>query len=198
MVAAHLREVEPNLDVELREASVEEQLDSLRRRAVDVALFHLDPDVEIDTGGIAMVTLTEAPRYVATPRGHPLADAGAVQLADLAGEVWVMPVGAGERSVQESNVIAACRRHGFTPRISQRANSIETMLGLVAAGFGVAPTPWAVALRPPPSVHLLRLVDDHHRVVVAHLADGDAAEATEQFIRAAAVVVEELLTRLTS
>ena len=34
--------------------------------------------------------------------------------------------------------------------------------------------------------------------MVAQLAAGDAAEATEQFIRAAAVVVEELLARLTS
>src|SRR5262245_16282991 len=52
MVAAYLREVEPDLVVELREASVEEQLDALRQRSVDVGMFHLDPDVDIDAPGV--------------------------------------------------------------------------------------------------------------------------------------------------
>ena len=107
-----------------------------------------------------------------------------------------MPVGASERSVQEANFVAACRRHGFEPRISRRANSIETMLGLVASGFGVAPAPWSVALRPPLSVHLARLADDHHRVVAAH-PDGTAATPNVvRFVAAARAVVAALLADL--
>ena len=107
-----------------------------------------------------------------------------------------MPVGASERSVQEANFIASCRRHGFEPRIGQRANSIETMLGLVASGFGVAPAPWSVALRPPPSVHLARVADDYHRVVVAHLEGTAATPVVERFVAAAGAVVAALLADL--
>src|SRR5262249_45354896 len=42
------------------------------------------------------------------------------------------------------------------------------LLRSVASGFGVAPAPWSVALRPPPSVHLVRVADDYHHVVVAY------------------------------
>jgi DNA-binding transcriptional LysR family regulator len=196
MVAAQLRETEPDLVVELREASVEEQLEALRQRVADVGVFHLDPDVELDAPGITTTTLATAPRYVALPRSHVFAASPTLSLDQLAGDVWVIPVGASERSVQEANFMAACRRHGFEPRISQRANSIETMLGLVASGFGVAPAPWSVALRPPPSVHLARVADDHHRVVVAH-PDGTAATPiVVRFVAAASAVVAALLADL--
>ena len=146
--------------------------------------------------GISTTTLAAAPRYVALPRGHVFAASRTLSLDQLAGDVWVMPVGASERSVQEANFVAACRRHGFEPRIGQRANSIETMLGLVASGFGVAPAPWSVALRPPPSVHLARVADDHHRVVVAHLDGTAATPVVVRFVAAAGAVVAALLADL--
>jgi DNA-binding transcriptional LysR family regulator len=197
MVAAQLRETDPDLVVELREASIEEQLAALRQRVADVGVFHLDPDVDLDAPGISTTTLAAAPRYVALPRGHVFATSRTLSLDQLAGDVWVIPVGASERSVQEANVVAACRRHGFEPRIGQRANSIETMLGLVASGFGVAPAPWSVALRPPPlAVHLVRVADDHHRVVVAHLDGTAATPVLERFVAAAGAVVATLLAGL--
>jgi DNA-binding transcriptional LysR family regulator len=196
MVAAQLRETDPDLVVELREASVEEQLAALRQRVADVGVFHLDPDVHLDAPGISTTTLAAAPRYVALRWDHVFATSRTLPLEELAGEVWVMPVGAPEGSVQEANFVASCRRHGFEPRIGQRANSIETMLGLVASGFGVAPAPWSVALRPPLSVRLARVADDHHRVVVAH-PDGTAATPdVERFVAAARAVVAALLTDL--
>ena len=196
VVAAQLREMAPDLVVELREASVEEQLAALRHRVADVGVFHLDPDVDLDAPGISTTTLAVAPRYVALPRGHTFATSRTLSLDQLAGDLWVMPVGASERSVQEANFIASCRRHGFEPRIGQRANSIETMLGLVASGFGVAPAPWSVALRPPPSVHLARVTDDYHRVVVAHLEGAAATPVVERFVAAAGAVVAALLADL--
>jgi DNA-binding transcriptional LysR family regulator len=196
MVAAHLRETQPELLVELREASIEEQLDALRRRSADVGVFNLDPDVELDAAaGVATNVLALAPRFVALPLGHALEASTEVSFADLADDVWVMPAGGSERSVQEANVVAACRRHGFAPRISQRANNIETMLGLVASGFGVAPAPWPVALRPPSSIRLIRMLDDHHRVVLAHRED-TIYPAVDVFVGAATAVVSALLADL--
>jgi DNA-binding transcriptional LysR family regulator len=197
MVAAHLRETEPGLRVELREASIEEQLDALRRRSADVGVFHLDPDVELDAAaGVATRVVGIAPRFVALPLDHVLGSAPQLSLADLAGEPWVMPVGDSDQSVQEANAMAACRRQGFAPRVSQRANSIETMLGLVASGFGVAPAPWSVALHPPSSIHLVRVVDDQHHVVVAHRELEIDAPAVDVFVDAVTAVVGALLADL--
>ena len=195
-VAAHLRGIDPQLTVELREASVEEQLDALRRRTADVAVFHLDPDVELSTVDITTTVLTTAPRFMAVPLGHPLAAATTLPLADFAGEVWIMPVGSIEQSVQEQNVLAACRRRGFQPRVGQRANSIETILGLVASGFGVAPAPWSVALRPPPSVHLARLDDERHLLIVAHRSDAESTDSAASFVAAARLVMENMLAAI--
>jgi DNA-binding transcriptional LysR family regulator len=38
-------------------------------------------------------------------------------------------------------VIAACQSAGFTPRLAQEAIQMQTILGLVAAGLGVAVVP---------------------------------------------------------
>jgi DNA-binding transcriptional LysR family regulator len=195
VVAARLRETVPALHVELREASVEEQLEALHHRAADVGVLHLDPDVELEAPGITTTVLAVVPRFVALPLGHVFATSPTLSLAELAGEVWVMPVGSSEPSVQEANAVAACRRHGFDPRIGQRANSIETMLGLVASGFGVAPAPWSVALRPPSSVHLARIIDEHLCVVVAQ-PDGTSRPAIDRFVAVARSVVGDLLAEL--
>ena len=195
IVAARLRDTDPLLVLELREASIEEQIEAIQRRAGDVGVFHLDPDVELDPTGITTTELVAAPRFVALPRSHALASSGTVSLGDLSGEAWVMPVGSSEHSIQTQNAVAACRRHGFEPRVGQRANSIETMLGLVASGFGVAPAPWPIALRPPQSVSLVRLVDAPMRVVVARRS-GDPASAIDRFVLAATDVVGSLLVDL--
>ena len=91
--------------------------------------------------------------------------------------------------------MAACRRHDFAPRVSQRANSIETMLGLVRSGFGVAPAPWSAALRPPPGVDLVRITPDHHRIVCAHRADSGNTALIEVFIGVMTGVITHLLSQ---
>jgi hypothetical protein len=60
----------------------------------------------------------------------------------------------------------------------------------------VAPAPWSVALRPPPSVHLARVADDHHRVVVAHPDGMAATPIVVRFVAAARAVVAALLVEL--
>ena len=103
-----------------------------------------------------------------------------------------MPVGASDDSLQAASFLASCHRHGFEPDVVQRANSIETMLGLVSSGFGVAPATWPVALRPPPDLALVPVVGDHHHVFLARVSD-DSNPACALFIEAARQVVLTLL-----
>ena len=73
------------------------------------------------------------------PRGHPLADAGTIALADLRGETWVSndyPRAHGHRLV-----VAACSAAGFRPRFSVQAQDHYTAIGFVGAGIGVSVLP---------------------------------------------------------
>ncbi|KAF4410137.1 hypothetical protein GCU69_05450 [Streptomyces lycii] len=51
----------------------------------------------------------------------------------------------------------ACRAAGFTPRVRHQVDDFPAVLGLVAAGQGVALVPQLAAARPPRGVVLLRL-----------------------------------------
>ena len=61
--------------------------------------------------------------------------------------------GTGKPGYQARFFAALCARHGFAPTVAAQANSIETMLGMVSAGLGVAPRrgPCCCARRRPTS-----------------------------------------------
>ena len=138
-IAAALHGAHPGLQLLASEHSVEEQIEGLRSRQLDVGLMYFDASVELADPDIRVTPVASGPHYVAMPAGHPAAAAGSVPLEDLAGEPWILPTGTSTPGYQARFFEALCARHGFTPRIAQRANSIETMLGMVGAGFGLAP-----------------------------------------------------------
>jgi DNA-binding transcriptional LysR family regulator len=196
-IAAAMREVAPDVVLQLSEASIEEQLDGIRSRTVDIGLFHLDPDVAIEDARIVTERIASTPRFVVLPPSHPRFREQSVDLAALAEETWILPVGSATESLQATNFLACCRRHGFEPTVGQQANSIETILGLVASGFGVAQAPWSVALRAPSNLALVRVEDDHYDVVVAYAADATTGTSVRSsFLLATRRVVEELVGQL--
>ena len=103
------------------------------------------------TGG----SLTEDQFVAIVPRGHHLAQAGSVALADLRGETWVsndFPRSHGHRLV-----VAACSAAGFRPRFSVQAQDHYTAIGFVAAGIGVSVLPGLAARSLPATVVRLGL-----------------------------------------
>ena len=85
---------------------------------------------------LATRTLVSEPVCAVLPAGHPLADRAHLDLADLAGENWVLtPRGSWPpwHDKYDRDFAAA----GFAPRVAQRAAGVPTLLGLVAAGVGV-------------------------------------------------------------
>jgi DNA-binding transcriptional LysR family regulator len=74
---------------------------------------------------------------VALPKGHALAQGEVVLLAALANESIVNY----DREVApgvHDDVITLCRSGGFSPNVVQTAGNDQTVIGLVAAGIGVA------------------------------------------------------------
>ena len=94
--------------------------------------------------------LTEDPFVAIVPRGHPLADAGTIALADLRGETWVS--NDYPRSYGHRLVVAACSAAGFRPRFSVQAQDHYTAIGFVAAGIGVSVLPGLAARSLPATV----------------------------------------------
>lgn len=74
---------------------------------------------------------------IALPENHPLADRETVDVADLAGEAWiVLPGGVGATLPNRLNTLAM--NAGFVPRIVQVAPDSWTLVVLVGAGMGIS------------------------------------------------------------
>ena len=112
-----------------------------------------------DIGVIVLPLLPDAERRLTTrlvlrsrlvaaiPSIHSLANSERpLKLAALASEPWVLfpPM---EGPGLASAIFRGCSRAGFSPRVVQQAVQMETIIGLVAAGVGVALVP-----EPPPGV----------------------------------------------
>ncbi|GAA2591106.1 LysR family transcriptional regulator [Winogradskya consettensis] len=85
---------------------------------------------------LATQTITTEPVCAVLPQGHRLATRTELQLADLAGEDWVLTPRAAWppwHDKYDDDFAAA----GFEPRVVQRAAGVPNLLGLVAAGVGV-------------------------------------------------------------
>ena len=162
-----LAERHPDIELHARECSVEEQLEGLHDRTLDVGLFYLDREVTPDDPALTLSPIVSGPHYVALPPAHRFAGRPSVPLDQLADEAWVMPSGTGQPGYQAAFFMAICARHGFAPRVRSHANSIETMLGMVSAGIGIAPAPWTVLLRPPPDLAFVETPGESFDVVAA-------------------------------
>lgn len=185
----------PGVSVLPREASVEEQLVDLRDGGVDVGLFHLNRDVKLDGEGVAVeVVASGCPRYAAVRPDHRIASWRSVALRELAAESWIMPSGTGRPGYQAAIFLATCQRNGFEPRVVERANSIETMLGLVTAGLGIALAPWAMALSRPRELVLVEIKGESLDMVAVRMEH--SAAASDVFIAVARTVVAHLLEDL--
>ncbi len=109
-------------------------LDKLRAGAVDLCLTSpvpREPDLRTRK-------LDEQRLRLVVPRAHPLARRRRVRLAEAAAEDFVgLKPGFGLRRITDD----WCRQAGFTPRLAFEGEEIDTVLGLVATGLGVALLP---------------------------------------------------------
>ncbi|GAB3960503.1 hypothetical protein GCM10027614_82590 [Micromonospora vulcania] len=86
--------------------------------------------------GLESRILATEPVCAVLPEGHPLAERAELDLADLADEPWVMtPRSSWEPWHRAYDDLF--REAGFVPNIVQEEASVQSLLGLVAAGLGV-------------------------------------------------------------
>ncbi len=131
------RQAHPLVSLALHEMTSLDQLDGVHARALDVGILRR-PDV-IVPGGVVIEEWYQAPLVAAVPAAHPLGRAP-IRIEDLRDQPLILyPRHAGIGlywKVQE-----LCARAGFRPNMVQEARDASTIIGLVAAGVGIALVP---------------------------------------------------------
>ncbi|MCW3479065.1 LysR family transcriptional regulator [Neisseriaceae bacterium JH1-16] len=128
----------PEVTLTLREMSTERQLAAIAAGELDIGMVRL-PDVEVPPE-VALRQLLVDPLVLVVRHDHPLAARDHVSLAELRDEPFVMyPAAAGTGLYR--HLMHLCDDLGFRPRVVQEAREGSTLIGLVAAGFGVSILP---------------------------------------------------------
>lgn len=127
----------PGPDVRVREAEAAQAYELLTAGEVDLALSLAAHAPTARDPRFSLFPLLADPLDVALPAGHPLADAPALRLADLAADRWIF----GGSGPWSEITTAACEAAGFVPEQAHSAAGWTAILALVEAGMGVALVP---------------------------------------------------------
>jgi len=112
-------------------------LDGLLTGTYDVVVLRPDGITRSD---VDMRLLRTEKLVAVLPDRHPLAHRGRIDLAQLAGEPFVMHL-SGHRSSMYEHVLAACAVAGFRPLSTMEVGQTSTLVVFVAAGLGVGLVP---------------------------------------------------------
>jgi len=176
---AELRSAHPAAAVTMRVTEMPESLDALRTGELDLSVIidAVRTPLELPAG-VEVTDLFEDPFLAALPYSHPLAGRGAVALAELRDEEW-MVTGVANSCPDTTIVLEACRDAGFTPQASFSSDDYAAIQGMVASGMGVAIIP-SLALgnaREDIAIRPLRGTTPMRRVRAAIAADRPSALA---------------------
>jgi DNA-binding transcriptional LysR family regulator len=176
---AELRSAHPAAAVTMRVTEMPESLDALQTGELDLSVIIDAVRTPLDLpSGLEVTDLFEDPFLAALPYSHPLAGRGAVALAELREEEW-MVTGVANSCPDTTIVLEACRDAGFTPQASFSSDDYAAIQGMVASGMGVAIIP-SLALgnaREDIAIRPLRGTTPTRRVRAAIAADRPSALA---------------------
>jgi len=128
----------PHVSLVLNEMTSLDQLNALHHRTLDAGILR-NPGVVIPRG-ILFQEWYRAPLVVAVAKGHPLMTQRAIRVRDLRDQPLITYPRASGIGLYW-HVMDLCARAGFRPRVVQEVQEPTTIVGLVAAGIGVAIVP---------------------------------------------------------
>lgn len=123
----------PKVTLKLRELCTPEQEEALLSGVLDVGLLALP----ISSPELAYERLFSDPLVAALPAHHPLTRYPQVALGELKREPFVFYERA-QKALFHDLILSLCQTAGFSPRVTQFATTEQAVVGLVAAGAGVA------------------------------------------------------------
>jgi DNA-binding transcriptional LysR family regulator len=171
-------ESHPEVDIRLHEMPPEEQQAALHARRTDLSFLRSPPDDPDLTAELAWRERVG----VALPEAHPLACHAGLPLTALRDARYLSLRLADSRF---ANVLwEACLASGFVPRLSQQVVESHSLLGLVAAGLGLALVPEFVGRLPYPGIVYRPLDEPAPSADVYALARTDPGPIAARFLAA--------------
>lgn len=180
------RERHPAVSMTLEESTTPELAERIRSQALDLAFVR--PLLDEAAGGLASEHLFDEPLVLALPQHHPLARRKRLALAALSLEPFVLfsrPVGSG----LYDQIVSACHRAGFSPRVTQEASQVTSIVNLVAAGLGVSVVPSSMRKIHSEGIVFRALEDDEAVAQMSMVWRRSDSSATVRNLRALAAAI---------
>ncbi|MBD2465711.1 LysR family transcriptional regulator [Oscillatoria sp. FACHB-1407] len=130
------REQFPEVELRLQEMTTAQQIQALYDKQIDVGIVRS----AISEPGLSVECLLPESLVLALPENHPFSAQTQVSLSSLADEFFILfPAKLGPLFYEQ--IMHSCEKAGFRPKVAQEAVQMQTIIGLVAAGLGIAIVP---------------------------------------------------------
>jgi DNA-binding transcriptional LysR family regulator len=130
------REQFPAIELRLHELTTAQQIHALHQNQIDVGVVRS----AITEPGLSTECVLQESLVLALPQTHLLSAQVKVSVSTLADESFILfPAKLGP--VFYEQIIQICQQAGFRPKVAQEAVQMQTIIGLVAAGLGIAFVP---------------------------------------------------------
>lgn len=178
----------PNVQIALRDLSSKRQIEALRNREIDIGLTrsrHTEHHSDI-----TYTRLLSDPLVVVMHRAAALAERDSLWVADLRDQPLIFYPPHSGIGIQDL-IVQLCAAHGFAPSIIQEAMEATTIVGLAAAGLGIAVVPSELQCIQVPNVVFRPLNDLDARtdLLLAHRA-GERNVLVSRFRHMAMAILE--------
>ncbi|TCP21925.1 LysR family transcriptional activator of glutamate synthase operon [Scopulibacillus darangshiensis] len=154
MVLSQFRAEHPSIHFQLQQGTIPFLIRLIENGEIDIAFA---APVPVDHAVVDGHIFFSEKMLTLLPRDHPFSEQSWISLKQLKSERFV--TFRPGLSLQEV-VLKACQQAGFKPKIAFQGDDMDTIKGLVAAGFGVALIPEHVSARNlPPDVVTIPIRD---------------------------------------
>jgi DNA-binding transcriptional LysR family regulator len=124
------------VELRLHELTTAQQIQALHHKQIDVGIVRS----AISEPGLSVECFLPESLVLALPETHPLSAQTKVSLSSLADESFILfPAKLGP--VFYEQIVNLCQQAGFRLKVAQEAIQMQTIVGLVAAGLGIAIVP---------------------------------------------------------
>jgi DNA-binding transcriptional LysR family regulator len=161
---SQFRELHPAVDLLITEGRARDTIRQVREARLDVAFVGGTPPA---SGCHSKPLWTEA-LVVALRYGHPLTGAENVRWSELAGENFVARSGGAGPQVHD-HIVLRLAEHWSRPRIQRFEVERDTLMSMVAQGYGITLTSEAAAQAPFPGVVFRLILDEPEPITFSAL-----------------------------
>jgi len=135
------RQASPNVAFTMREATTYEQVEALEAGTADIGFMRIPGAT---TPNLHLELIWREPIFIALPCGHPLEHSEYIDLALVKDETFVTSHRSSGQGFHDQ-LVRLCQLAGFSPKVTQQARQLHTLIALVASGFGIALLPASMA-----------------------------------------------------